>query len=48
LTLYTTFIIRGGSGNFHLGRPVKGQASFSVGQQDWCTWGSWGWPAPFG
>ena len=30
---------RGGSRNFHLGRPVKGPSKFWVGQQEWCTWG---------
>jgi len=30
---------RGGSRNFHLGRPVKGPSKCWVGQQEWCTWG---------
>jgi len=32
-------VIRGGSRNFHMGRPVKGPSKFWVGQQEWCTWG---------
>jgi len=33
--------LQGGSGNFHMGRPVKGPSKFLVGQQEWCkpTWG---------
>ena len=30
---------RGGSRNFHMGRPVKGPSKFWVGKQEWCTWG---------
>jgi len=35
----TNVTVRGGSGNFHMGRPVKGPSKFWVGQQEWCMWG---------